>query len=78
MRMQSGSIGVDRADAHQRGDDRDAERFRELAQRARRFAGDHAAARVDERTLRFADHLEEARGFASSTARLASSFMRRR
>ena len=50
---------VERAEAHQRRDDRDAELDRELAQRGRAVGVDHAAAGVDQRPLRLAEHREE-------------------
>ena len=59
MRIDSVLGGVDHADAHQRGDHRDAEFPRELAQLCRRVAVDDAATGVDQRTLRLAQHLEE-------------------
>ena len=57
--------GVHGADAHERGDHRDVEGLRELAQLRRRIAVDDAAAGVDQRPLRFTQHLEEVVGLGA-------------
>ena len=59
------ACGVDGADAHERGDHRYIERFRELAQLGGRVAVDDAAAGVDQRALRFTEHLEEVIGLGA-------------
>ncbi len=70
---------IDGADAHQRRHDRNAERVRELGERASGVGVDHAAAGIDQRTARLAEHLEEPRRPPrGSTHRSASSFIRRR
>ncbi len=51
--------GIECADAHQRRHHREAESAGELAQAISRTAVDDAAAGVDERALRFAEHAEE-------------------
>ena len=54
-----GVRGIDGADPHQRGDDRQLKFRRKLAQGMRRAAVDDAAARIDERALRGAQCREE-------------------
>ena len=68
--------GVDRADAHERGHDRDAEALGEGAELGRRLAVDDAAADVDERPLGLAEHLEERLGLAAEICVSASASMR--
>ena len=53
------AVGVDRPDAHQRGDDGDSEALGERAQLRRGVAVDDAAAGVDQRTLGFAQQAVE-------------------
>ena len=57
--------GVHGADAHERGDHRNVESLGELAQLLRCIAIDHAATGVDQRPLRFAQHLEEMIGLGA-------------
>ena len=61
--------GVERADAHERGDHRDAEAGRELGEAPGGVAVDHPAAGVDERPVRLGQHGEEARGGRGVDAR---------
>ena len=70
--------GVERADAHQRRDDRDAELdARTRAALGRAVGVDHAAAGVDQRPLRLAEHREElARTARRDSALRISRFMR--